>query len=135
MPFTRTAWTRPDYVYTAEDFLADLDAHGVRFGVIAAASLFGTFSDYTLQALRAHPRLRGTVIVDCDIESRELESMHAEGVVGVRLQWFFNDRLPDIAGHEFQRLCACLRDSACTSISTSRVPVSSTWAVNCWIPA
>jgi predicted TIM-barrel fold metal-dependent hydrolase len=110
MPFASTAWTRPDYVYSAENYLADLDAHGVRYGVIAAASLFGTYNDYTIRSLRAHKRLRATVIVDPAMDLRTLESMQADGVVGVRLQWFLTKPLPDLAGAGFQRLCHRLRD-------------------------
>ena len=109
MPFVSTAWTRPDYVYSAEDFLADLDAHGVHFGVIAAASLFGTYNDYSITALRKHQRLRATAIVDADVDFHTLESMRADGIVGIRLQWFLRNPLPDIAGEEFQRLCYRLR--------------------------
>jgi predicted TIM-barrel fold metal-dependent hydrolase len=110
MPFVSTAWTRPDYVYSAEDFLDDLDAHGVRYGVIAAASLFGTYNDYSIRAVRAHKRLRATAIVDPNVDLYTLEAMKADGIVGVRLQWFFRNPLPDIAGDEFQRLCYRLRD-------------------------
>ena len=110
MPFVSTAWSRPDYVYSTEDFLADLDAHGILFGVIAAASLFGTYNDYVIRALRQHKRLRGTAIVDPDIELYSLEKMRADGIVGVRLQWFFMDPLPDMGDAAFQRLCARLRD-------------------------
>jgi predicted TIM-barrel fold metal-dependent hydrolase len=110
MPFAPNAWKRPDYVYSAEDFLADMDAHGVRYGVIAAASLFGTYNDYYISAVRAHPRLRATAIVDSDVGLQALESMRAAGIVGVRLQWFFRDPLPDMNGGEFQRLCHQLRD-------------------------
>ncbi len=110
MPFVNSAWTRPDYVYSAEDYLADLDAHGVRYGVIAAASLFGTYNDYSIRALRAHKRLRATAIVDADVDQYTLEAMKADGIVGVRLQWFFRNPLPDIAGDDFQRLCHRLRD-------------------------
>jgi predicted TIM-barrel fold metal-dependent hydrolase len=110
MPLISTAWKRPDYVYSAENYLADLDAHGVRYGVIAAASLFGTYNDYSIRALRAHQRLRATAIVDADIDLYTLEAMRADGIVGVRLQWFMKNPLPDIAGDEFQRLCYRLRD-------------------------
>ena len=110
MPFAADAWKRPDYVYSAEDFLADLDANGVRFGVIAAASLFGTYNDYYISAVRTHPRLRATAIVESDTGQVTLAAMRAAGVVGVRLQWFFRDPLPDLAGEEFQLLCHRLRD-------------------------
>ncbi|HWW64977.1 MAG TPA: amidohydrolase family protein [Sphingomonadaceae bacterium] len=110
MPFVSTAWVRPDYVYSAEDLLADLDAHGVRYGVIAAASLFGTYNDYSIRALRAHKRLRATANVDPTVDFHTLEAMRADGIVGVRLQWFGLDPLPDIGGDDFQRLCCRLRD-------------------------
>ena len=111
MPFVSTAWTRPDYVYSVERFLSDLDAHGIRYGVIAAASLFGTYNDYSIRAVRAHePRLRATAIVDAGVDLYTLEAMKADGIVGVRLQWFFRNPLPDMAGDDFQRMCYRLRD-------------------------
>jgi predicted TIM-barrel fold metal-dependent hydrolase len=110
MPLVSTAWKRPEYVYTAENFLADLDAHGVRYGVIAAASLFGTYNDYSIRALRAHKRLRATAIVDASVDLYTLESMQADGIVGVRLQWFMKNPLPDMASDDFQRMCYRLRD-------------------------
>src|SRR4051812_43441614 len=58
MPLIRAAWTRPDYAFPVETYLALLDAHGVSYGVIAAASLFGSYNDYTIAALRRFPRLR-----------------------------------------------------------------------------
>jgi predicted TIM-barrel fold metal-dependent hydrolase len=110
MPFVSTAWIRPGYVYSVENFLADLDTHGVRYGVIAAASLFGTYNDYSIRAVRAHKRLRATAIVDPGVDFYTLESMRADGIVGVRLQWFLRNPLPDLAGDEYQRLCYRLRD-------------------------
>jgi predicted TIM-barrel fold metal-dependent hydrolase len=59
MPFWSRAWKRPDYAYTVETYLDTLDASGVDFAVIAAASLFGTYNDYVIRALRQHRRLRG----------------------------------------------------------------------------
>lgn len=110
MPFVSTAWKRPNYVYSVENFLADLDAHGVRFGVIAAASLFDTYNDYSIRALRKHKRLRATAIVDPDVDLYTLEAMKADGIVGVRLQWFLRKELPDIGSDDFQRMCYRLRD-------------------------
>lgn len=110
MPLVSTAWKRPDNVYPVERYLADLDAHGVRYGVIAAASLFGTYNDYSIRAVRAHKRLRATAIVNADIDLYTLEAMRADGIVGVRLQWFLKNPLPDMASDDFQRLCYRLRD-------------------------
>jgi predicted TIM-barrel fold metal-dependent hydrolase len=110
MPVVAHAWKRPDYVYSVERYLADLRAHGVQYGVIAAASLFGTYNDYSIRALRAHENLRATVNVGDDIDLYTLEAMKADGVAGVRLQWFFANPLPDIGADAFQRLCCRLRD-------------------------
>jgi predicted TIM-barrel fold metal-dependent hydrolase len=110
MPVLSTAWKRPQQQYPVEQFLSDLDAHGVRHGVIAAASLFGTYNDYSIRAVRAHSRLRTTVIVDDSIDFYTLEAMRRDGVVGVRLQWFFRDPMPDPRADDFQRLCHRLRD-------------------------
>jgi len=110
MPFAPNAWKRPDYAYTAEDYLADLDAHGVRHGVIAAASLFGTYNDYYIDAVRRYPRLRTTAIVDPDMAPARLAQMRDQGVVGIRLQWFFRNPLPDLGGAEFRTFCHRLRE-------------------------
>jgi len=110
MEWSPTAWARPDYTYTAEDFIADMDSCGVSYGVIAAASLFGTYSGYTIEALRRYRRLRATAIVDPTISLPDLQALRDEGIVGIRLQWFLLDPLPDLGGAEFQALCRQLRD-------------------------
>jgi predicted TIM-barrel fold metal-dependent hydrolase len=110
MPFASAAWVRPDYSFPVETYLGMLDAHGVRYGVIAAASLFGTYNDYVIRALRSHrKRLRGTVIVDPAIGLYELEAMKSDGVVGARLQ-LFHTGLPDFGCDAYTRLFRRLRD-------------------------
>jgi predicted TIM-barrel fold metal-dependent hydrolase len=110
MPFSPTAWTRPDYTYTAEDWVADLGRHGIGHGVIAAASLFGTYNDYTLGALARYPNLRGTAILDPDVDDATLDDLRARGIVGVRLQWLTLENLPDFAGAEHLGFYHRLRD-------------------------
>ena len=107
VPFAPDAWTRPDYCYTAEDFLADMDARGIGFGVIAGASLFGRNHAYTLEALARHPRLRATLVYDPALDGEELGRLRASGVTGMRLQWF---RMPvdDLATPEFARTAGAL---------------------------
>src|SRR5690606_15109814 len=90
--------------------LADLDRFGVGYGVIAAASLFGTYNDYTIRALRRHPRLRGTALLEPSVDLHTLEALAADGIVGARLQWYGLDPLPDVRGDEFRRMCCRLRD-------------------------
>lgn len=110
MPFASYAWTRPDYAFPVEEYLTTLDANGVGYGVIAAASLFGTYNDYTIRSLRRFPRLRGTAIVNPDVSFYELERMRSDGIVGVRLQLFHVDPLPDFEGDAYGRLFHRLRD-------------------------
>ncbi len=45
MPLSGSAWLRPEYSFTAEQYLATLDQHGVHFGVIAGISIFGLYND------------------------------------------------------------------------------------------
>ena len=110
MPFASSAWTRTSYAFPVEEYLATLDANGVGYGVVAAASLFGTYNDYTIRSLRRFPRLRGTAIVSPEIGFYELERMHEDGIVGVRLQLFHVDPLPDFASDAYARLFHRLRD-------------------------
>jgi len=92
MPFVEDAWIRPDYEYSVESYLGDLDRFGISFGVIAAASLYGDYNDYTLWALERHKRLRATLAPDPTTDLPTLRRLKEQGVAGVRLQ--FTDRLP-----------------------------------------
>lgn len=111
MPFTDTAWTRPDYDYPVEAYLTDLDAHGVAFGVVTAASLFGEYNDYTLAALAQHKRLRATVMLDPDTGPTELAALRGQGVCGVRFQIPLKAELPDLTGYRFRRFATRLADA------------------------
>ncbi len=77
---TPSAWLKPDYSFTAEQYLATLDQHGVHFGVIAGISIYGLYNDYMLEELRKHRRLRGTAIVAPTTDRHTLERMKADGV-------------------------------------------------------
>lgn len=103
MPTADAAWMKPDYAFTAADYLKVLDAHGVHFGVIAGISIFGSYNDYMIDELRRQPRLRGTVNIDPATDRYTLERMKADGVVGVRLQLSRRRELPDL-GSEVYRL-------------------------------
>jgi predicted TIM-barrel fold metal-dependent hydrolase len=103
MPVADSAWMRPEYSFTAEDYLRVLDAHGVHFGVIAGISIYGSYNDYMIEQLRRQPRLRGTVNIDPATDRYTLERMKADGVVGVRLQLSRRRELPDL-GSEVYRL-------------------------------
>lgn len=112
MPIVSTAWNRPDFEYTAEDYLHTLDEHGVHFGVIAGISLFGTYNDYMLAMLAKYKRLRGTANVTPSTSWLELRDMADAGVVGIRVFREPNTfgEAPDIFNDDYQRLLRRVRD-------------------------
>lgn len=110
MPTADSAWMKPDYAFTADDYLRVLDAHGVHFGVIAGISIFGTYNDYMIEQLRRQPRLRGTVNIDPATDRYTLERMKADGVVGVRLQLSRRKELPDLASEPYRLLLRRVAD-------------------------
>jgi predicted TIM-barrel fold metal-dependent hydrolase len=110
MPLADAAWLKPDYAFTAADYLKLLDAHGVHFGVIAGISIYGQYNDYMIEALRRHRRLRGTVNVDPAIDRYALERMRADGVVGVRLQLSRRKELPDFTAEAWRLLLRRVAD-------------------------
>jgi predicted TIM-barrel fold metal-dependent hydrolase len=111
MPLIDRPRHAPKYSFTHEQLIATLDENGVDRAVIAAASPWGDYYDYTLAALRANPkRLRGTVIVRPTIERSELEAMGRLGVVGIRLHLIGLPQLPDITTFDHRRLFRRLAD-------------------------
>ncbi|MDQ2640820.1 MAG: amidohydrolase family protein [Pseudomonadota bacterium] len=110
MPLADSAWMRPEYGFTAEDYLKVLDAHGVHFGVIAGISIFGQYNDYMIEALRRHKRLRGTVNIDPATDRYTLERLQADGVVGVRLQLSRRRELPDFSAENWKLLLRRVAD-------------------------
>jgi predicted TIM-barrel fold metal-dependent hydrolase len=110
MPLANAAWMRPDYAFTAEDYLRVLDAHGVHFGVIAGISIYGSYNDYMIEQLRRYPRLRGTVNIEPTTDRYTLDRMKADGVVGVRLQLSRRKELPDFADESWRLLLRRVAD-------------------------
>jgi predicted TIM-barrel fold metal-dependent hydrolase len=109
LPLVPGATHHPETSVTTEDYLAVLDAHGVTFGVIAAPSFLGSYNDYMLDELPAHPRLRGTAIVEPSIGRYELREMAKEGCVGIRFS-LRKYAAPDLASPEYQRLFRRIAD-------------------------
>ncbi|WP_417620698.1 amidohydrolase family protein [Parasphingorhabdus sp.] len=111
MPFAASAHSRPGYEYPVEAFLSDLAKHGLTHGVIAAASLFGDYNDYTLECLAAHPNLRATIILEPDTPLATIRAVSMKGVVGVRLVWRRLESLPDVRSDPwrsfFRHLAEC----------------------------
>lgn len=110
MPLMADAWTRPDYAFTTQGLIGTLDEHGVRHAVISGLSIAGTYNDYTIAAVRAHKRLRGTVIVDPAVAPDALRQMRDEGIVGMRLQLARLGTLPDFRSDAYRLLLRRARD-------------------------
>jgi predicted TIM-barrel fold metal-dependent hydrolase len=110
MPITDWAWHHPPEDATAEQFLSVMDAHGIGFGVIAAASLYGDYNDYTIRSMRRYPRLRGTAFVRPETDMYALERMKADGIVGIRLFFHRVPSPPDLRSAEYRLLLRRVRD-------------------------
>ncbi len=109
--FARDLPLVPDRRYTPERdaplaaYLDLLDRHGITHGVLTAPSFLGTDNSYLLEALRRAPaRLRGTVIVDPATSAGVLEEMDRLGVVGIRLNLYGRERLPDLRSPAYRAL-------------------------------
>lgn len=110
MPHIPDPRHRIAYDFSVERYLKILDEHGVARGVIAAASPYGDYNDYTVAAVRNQPRLRGTVILEPTVERYVLEQMKKDGIVGVRLPFISLKVLPDLTTFEWQRTLRRIRD-------------------------
>ena len=110
MPLSPTAWHRPPEDATIERLIDTLDRHGVVFGVLAAASLYGDYNDYMLAALRRHKRLRATAIVRPTIDRHALEALDREGFVGIRFQFRNVADPPDLSAPEYRMLLRRVAD-------------------------
>jgi predicted TIM-barrel fold metal-dependent hydrolase len=110
MPQISEAWHRPSADASIDDYIAALDENNVTFGVLAAASLYGDYNDYQLEAVRRYKRLRTTVIVDPRTDVDRLRRMSDVGVVGIRLQFRNVANVPDLKSYEFQVLLRRIAD-------------------------
>ncbi|MGE0797562.1 MAG: amidohydrolase [Lautropia sp.] len=104
LPLVTGATHQPERDYTVEDYLTQLDAEGVAFGVLTAPSFLGTYNDYALAALHDHPRLRATAIVEPGIDPYVLRAMDRDGFVGIRYSLRRYPTLPDFSAPEFRPL-------------------------------
>jgi len=110
MPLVDNPRHAPTYSFTAENLIATLDKHGVPMAVIAAASPWGDYNDYTIAALRKYPRLRGTVILKPTVDRYALDDMKRDGVVGVRLPFISMTDVPSVTTPEYRRFLHRLVD-------------------------
>ena len=54
MDYPPSAWHKPAHDATMEQYLSVLDTHGVQFAVLAAASIYGNYSELDIDDLFAH---------------------------------------------------------------------------------
>lgn len=88
--FDASAPARVGHYRPVDRPLAQIEAvaqeHGVRHLVLVQPSVYGTDNTLMLDALAREPgRHRGVAVVSDDVADAELDSMHAAGVRGVRL--------------------------------------------------
>jgi predicted TIM-barrel fold metal-dependent hydrolase len=110
LPLSDDAWHSPTGDATTEDFLSTLDAAGVHFAVLAAASIYGDYNDYMIAAARKHSRLRTTVIVDPHVDAYVLRQMSDDGVVGIRFQFRSLPEPPDLSSYAYRKLLQRVAD-------------------------
>jgi predicted TIM-barrel fold metal-dependent hydrolase len=110
MPLADGAWHRPPRDASVEDYVATLERHGVGHAVLAAASLYGDYSDYTLEALARFPQLRATVIVQPDVAPSRLRQLDARGVVGIRFHCRGLAKVPDLSSAGYRTLLGHVAD-------------------------
>ena len=103
MPLAATAWHTPPHDATIALYVDTLAQHGVQYAVLAAASLYDDYNEYSLEATRKHKHLRTTAIVKPTIDPYVMRLMKADGVVGVRLQWRNVANPPDITSPEYRK--------------------------------
>ena len=110
MPLKEGAWHKPAADADAAQYVQTLEMYGIRFGVLAAASISGYDNTQTLQACRLYPRLRTTVILPPDCSLQEMRELSTCGVVGVRFQWRHVQDVPDLGSGEYRQLLRNIAD-------------------------
>jgi predicted TIM-barrel fold metal-dependent hydrolase len=81
-----------------EDWCANLQANGLKGGVIVQVSFFGTDNTELLNALRALDtrHFRGVAVVPLDASEEELQILKMEGIAGVRWNLIVGAACPDL---------------------------------------
>jgi len=109
LPLASARRYAPAFDATPAQYLGLLDAHGITHGVLVQPSFLGNDNRFLLDTLRAHPgRLRGVVMTDPAADEKELASLDAAGVVGVRLN-LVGQPLPDLGTSGWQTFLARLK--------------------------
>jgi len=111
-PLSPERHSAPKRNVTVEEYLAVLDRHGISHGLLTQPSFYGSDNTLLLEALAtADGRLRGTAIVEPQINAEGLRQLKAAGICGVRLNWLRRPQLPDASSAAYQDLFSKLRDT------------------------
>lgn len=102
-PLAPTAWHVPENESPLSAYVALLEKHGIKYGVLAGASVYGDFNDYALEATRKHKHLRTTLSVNPTIDPYALKAMKEDGAVGIRFQFMHHD-VPDLTTFDYRKL-------------------------------
>lgn len=103
----------PDYGVFVEDYLRELDAHGISHGVLVQPSFLGADNSFMVDALRAHPqRLRGIAVIDPGVSAAELDELAESGAVGIRLNLVGGAAIPDFGSDPWPALLRNLGERA-----------------------
>ena len=95
---------RPPYDAPVDEYIANLDRHGLDGGLLIQPSFLGTDNSLMLDAVRRHPgRLKAVAVVDPTIDAAGLDALAAGGVVGVRYN-LIGLPLPDFAAGPYPEL-------------------------------
>jgi predicted TIM-barrel fold metal-dependent hydrolase len=105
LPLAADRHSGPKRDASVEEYLAELDKHGISHGVLTAPSFYGTDNALLLATLAIAPdRLRGTAIVSPEIAEEALVGMDRRGIVGIRLNWIRREALADVESPSYRRL-------------------------------
>lgn len=110
MPLRDNPRHAPTYDFTVEALLEVLDANGVGFAVVAAASPWLDYNDYVIDSVASHPRLRGTVILEPTVERLVMREMARAGIIGVRMHMIGLADMPDLTTFAWRRTLRRIAD-------------------------
>lgn len=100
---------QPSYDATVGQFLANLDAHQIRYGVLVQISFYGTDNSHMLQAVAQAPdRLKAVAVVPLDIDWATMQQYQQQGVCGIRLN-LFGLPIPDVQTEQWQQFAGSLK--------------------------
>lgn len=96
----------PAYTASAEQFIANLDAHDMGIGVLIQPSFLGTDNSYMLKTIAAYPDLLyGVAVIDPAMPYEEMEQLKKQQIAGIRLN-LYGVEFPDFSTEEWQQCLA-----------------------------